>query len=104
MHRIDGDVQVHAVRNNEGTDENRRRLEVCTGLSAACAAEGISEGAALRLDGIELADDARAGEVARVAVSRLDALARQPRGSAAAWLRSRSGIRIASAAKTAAVH
>lgn len=55
MHRIDRDVQVHAVRINAGADENRYRLEVCAGLSAACAAEGISEGAALRLDGIELA-------------------------------------------------
>ncbi len=51
--------------------------------SAACAAEGISQGAALRLDGIELPHDARAGEVARVAVSRLDVLAGQRRGTAA---------------------
>jgi len=39
--RSRGDLSVHAVRNNEGADEDRRRLEVRAWFSTACAAKGI---------------------------------------------------------------
>lgn len=61
--------------------EDGRRLEVCARLSTY-AAKGLSQGAALRMDAGQTTNDARSREMARVAVSRLDLLAGQRRGSA----------------------
>ena len=64
-----------------------RRQYVASWLSAACLAEGISESPLLWLDGVELTNDTRSCEMAGVAVSRLDILARQRRRSAAGSVR-----------------
>ncbi len=64
-----------------------RRQYVASWLSAACLAEGISESPLLWLDGVELTNATRSCEMAGVAVSRLDILARQRRRSAAGSVR-----------------
>ena len=87
MHGRDGDIQVHAVRHEDDKDTDGRRRQIRAGLSAACFAEGISESPVLRLDGVQLSDHTRSCEVAGVAVSGLDVLARQRSRSAAGTVR-----------------
>ena len=79
MHGRDGDIQIHAIRNQDGEDSDRVGRQIRAGLSAACFTEGIFESPVLRLDGVELSDDTRSSEVAGVAVFGLDILARQRR-------------------------
>ena len=53
MHSDFSHVQVHAVEVEDVEDTDGRRCAIRPWIFAACVAEGLSQSASLRLDGIE---------------------------------------------------